>query len=107
MPSPTAWTGGDLGSAEVGTLSGRRANAANERQTTAFAREPKPARLRGDVRPLKTGPTSPGPLRTVANNALRRENKIWWARQDSNLEPDGYEPSALTIELRAPPEQAS
>jgi hypothetical protein len=26
----------------------------------------------------------------------------WWARQDSNLEPDGYEPSALTIELRAP-----
>ena len=25
----------------------------------------------------------------------------WWARQDSNLEPDGYEPSALTIELRA------
>ena len=25
----------------------------------------------------------------------------WWARQDSNLEPDGYEPSALTIELQA------
>jgi hypothetical protein len=23
----------------------------------------------------------------------------WWAHQDSNLEPDGYEPSALTIEL--------
>ena len=20
----------------------------------------------------------------------------WWARQDSNLQPDGYEPSALT-----------
>ena len=27
--------------------------------------------------------------------------KYWWARQDSNLQPDGYEPSALTIELRA------
>ncbi len=27
----------------------------------------------------------------------------WWARQDSNLQPDGYEPSALTIELQAPP----
>ena len=27
----------------------------------------------------------------------------WWARQDSNLQPDGYEPSALTIELHAPP----
>jgi hypothetical protein len=36
----------------------------------------------------------------VDNNLL--ENiRLWWARQDSNLEPDGYEPSALTIELRA------
>jgi hypothetical protein len=26
----------------------------------------------------------------------------WWARQDSNLQPSGYEPLALTIELRAP-----
>ena len=26
---------------------------------------------------------------------------VWWARQDSNLEPGGYEPPALTIELRA------
>ena len=30
-----------------------------------------------------------------------RRGHLWWARQDSNLEPDGYEPSALTIELRA------
>ena len=28
--------------------------------------------------------------------------KAWWARQDLNPEPDGYEPSALTIELQAP-----
>jgi hypothetical protein len=28
--------------------------------------------------------------------------KTWWARQDLNPEPDGYEPSALTIELQAP-----
>lgn len=27
---------------------------------------------------------------------------IWWARQDSNLQPDRYERSALTIELQAP-----
>jgi hypothetical protein len=27
---------------------------------------------------------------------------MWWARQDSNLQPSGYEPLALTIELRAP-----
>jgi hypothetical protein len=31
---------------------------------------------------------------------LRRS--AWWARQDSNLKPSGYEPLALTIELRAP-----
>ncbi len=31
-----------------------------------------------------------------------RKAGIWWARQDSNLQPDGYEPPALTIELRAP-----
>jgi hypothetical protein len=33
---------------------------------------------------------------------IKRQGGDWWARQDSNLEPDGYEPSALTIELRAP-----
>jgi hypothetical protein len=27
----------------------------------------------------------------------------WWARQDSNLQPDRYERSALTIELQALP----
>ena len=27
--------------------------------------------------------------------------RYWWARQDSNLQPSGYEPLALTIELRA------
>src|SRR5271166_5333696 len=26
---------------------------------------------------------------------------MWWAREDSNLQPDRYERSALTIELRA------
>jgi hypothetical protein len=27
--------------------------------------------------------------------------RAWWAREDSNLQPSGYEPLALTIELRA------
>src|SRR5262245_41682473 len=27
--------------------------------------------------------------------------RLWWARQDSNLQPDRYERSALTIELQA------
>src|SRR5712664_3291386 len=30
----------------------------------------------------------------------------WWARQDSNLQPDRYERPALTIELQAPPQAA-
>jgi site-specific DNA recombinase len=29
-------------------------------------------------------------------------HSIWWARQDSNLQPDRYERPALTIELQAP-----
>ena len=36
-----------------------------------------------------------------AEQALRRRRYGWWARQDSNLQPSGYEPLALTIELRA------
>ena len=33
----------------------------------------------------------------------RFANEGWWARQDSNLQPDRYERPALTIELQAPP----
>ena len=33
----------------------------------------------------------------------RPRAKRWWARQDSNLQPDRYERPALTIELQAPP----
>src|SRR5882724_7331134 len=32
------------------------------------------------------------------------KGEAWWARQDSNLQPDRYERPALTIELQAPPE---
>lgn len=34
------------------------------------------------------------------------KNAHWWARQDSNLQPSGYEPLALTIELQARPNVA-
>src|SRR5882672_943135 len=34
----------------------------------------------------------------------RSASEGWWARQDSNLQPDRYERPALTIELLAPPE---
>src|SRR5438552_5831347 len=33
----------------------------------------------------------------------REASEGWWARQDSNLQPDRYERPALTIELQAPP----
>ncbi len=41
------------------------------------------------------------------NSVLRRPEKDkeqtgWWARRDSNPQPSGYEPPALTIELQAP-----
>jgi hypothetical protein len=32
---------------------------------------------------------------------INGEFLIWWAREDSNLQPDRYERPALTIELRA------
>jgi hypothetical protein len=31
----------------------------------------------------------------------RNADEYWWAREDSNLQPDRYERSALTVELRA------
>ena len=34
-------------------------------------------------------------------SSMRRRMTRWWARQDSNLQPDRYERSALTIELQA------
>jgi hypothetical protein len=33
--------------------------------------------------------------------ARRSAGCRWWARQGSNLRPTGYEPAALTAELRA------
>ena len=42
---------------------------------------------------------STAPDRGVSNREKRSGS--WWARQDSNLQPDRYERSALTIELQA------
>ena len=39
------------------------------------------------------------PASNIAKGATGKER--WWARQDLNPQPDGYEPSALTIELQA------
>jgi hypothetical protein len=35
------------------------------------------------------------------SGTVRFLESAWWAREDSNLQPSGYEPLALTIELRA------
>ena len=45
-------------------------------------------------------PANSGPIRQPPGN-LRNRETAWWAREDSNLQPDRYERSALTIELRA------
>jgi hypothetical protein len=37
----------------------------------------------------------------VAAPRVARQGEAWWARQDSNLQPDRYERPALTIELQA------
>ena len=38
---------------------------------------------------------------SVQSLSLPIQVSAWWARQDSNLQPDRYERSALTVELRA------
>src|SRR4029453_9198165 len=45
-------------------------------------------------------PANSGPIR-MPSGTLRNRQNAWWAREDSNLQPDRYERSALTIELRA------
>ena len=49
------------------------------------------------------GRTKPRQLQAFARPTgnLRNCESAWWAREDSNLQPDRYERSALTVELRA------
>src|SRR5262249_40225634 len=39
--------------------------------------------------------------KTSQERNVKKPSKYWWAREDSNLQPDRYERSALTIELQA------
>ena len=50
--------------------------------------------------PHPRNPRKRGPSYLRSKNTGSCEN-AWWAREDSNLQPDRYERSALTIELRA------
>lgn len=46
-----------------------------------------------------------GMLRLVfkTSDTRRLAIRMWWARQDAILQPVGHAPTALTIELQAPP----
>jgi hypothetical protein len=75
-------------------------------ESILFAREPvSEARMFGDGPCVAAPNVKPSPASSASRMANNRQacSKNWWARQDSNLEPDGYEPSALTIELQAHP----
>jgi hypothetical protein len=54
--------------------------------------------LRREVRAVLWGTNS---RLSGCHHKIIRNNFLWWAREDSNLQPSGYEPLALTIELRA------
>ena len=74
--------------------SGRRSGVGGD---PAAGRTGRPAITRGP------GPDGASGWRAADRPAnIRLEKGPWWARQDSNLQPDRYERSALTIELRAP-----
>ena len=63
------------------------------------------AKARNDPEPdhgRDRGPDFRPPPAEPANEASLAFVRKWWARQDSNLQPSGYEPLALTIELQAP-----
>ncbi len=45
-------------------------------------------------------PRQSGPILPFSGKVSASQN-AWWAREDLNLQPDRYERSALTIELRA------
>ena len=48
------------------------------------------------------GPANRGPILPRLEEISGSVGNAWWAWQDSNLQPDRYERSALTIELQAP-----
>lgn len=58
----------------------------------------------GSAWQVATRPVCPVRARKRGPNRAYRVShwKQWWARRDSNPQPSGYEPPALTIELQAP-----
>src|SRR5262249_21311468 len=81
------------GSAKPG---GPRARAATHAVPPArTARQPGKRPLRAEPEPARELQCPEPP------NEINRRRSMWWAREDSNLQPSGYEPLALTIELRA------
>src|SRR5262249_60517299 len=76
---------------------GPRCRALNSpvRVTTPTGLEQKRPRIQGETKSV---------FEQLSKLLKNKENAAWWAREDSNLQPDRYERPALTIELRAPPD---
>ena len=84
--------GTGLESPETGSQNWRRRTLSRQQRPYA-----------GYLNPRNARKTRAIPQRLANAGSYR---SAWWARQDSNLQPDRYERPALTIELQAPPRAA-
>jgi hypothetical protein len=102
-PAPDAWASGAIAPIRTESLptavsvAGKRDFRGREKGPNTSP-EPQINGLRDQV-----ARTEPRQLRALAPPSGNFRNCVsaWWAREDSNLQPDRYERSALTIELRA------
>jgi hypothetical protein len=74
-----------------------------KRRLRAMLKDPRSTRGFRSTGQLEKGPENARKLRPIWQRpgTAGWHRTAWWAREDSNLQPDRYERSALTIELRA------
>jgi hypothetical protein len=75
-------------------------NAISKPEKRAPIRRPSHRSAVSETKRSYKNPRQIAAFRTPSGNLHNCEN-AWWVREDSNLQPDHYERSALTIELRA------
>ena len=103
------WFGGDCVVAHAVVCEPVSGPVSGRRQETVFGRQRRmgenchgdASRLQGDRMTRHSNPITGGFAQATGKRGL--QGTAWWARQDSNLQPDRYERPALTIELRARP----
>jgi len=101
---------------EARTLDAQDVEVQGDRYFIKVSKAAKGKHAHAPIGPTKTGssrrvPVSPdlaewlskhwGPRVRLANGPPQRNVQVRWALQDSNLGASGYEPAALTAELRA------